>query len=106
MIQPERAEHVKFSEPDKVLNKKRLVIGGARLIQRYDVRSRAARRVQEIWATITFLQRVSGERRVVMVNDATERQSAAFKDCFVALEFAEANVGAAVIEILITERGA
>ena len=40
-----------------------------------------------------------------MINDAAKRESAAFKDGVVSPKLAEAYISAAIIELLVTEKG-
>ena len=45
------------------------------------------------------------KRRIAMINNAAKRESAAFKDSAVSPQLAEAYVGPAIIEFLVSERG-
>src|SRR5215813_1588268 len=102
MIEAERADHVKFSKTNQVFYKECLVISGPRLIERNDVGSRAARCGEEVRSVGFFRERIPGKRRITMINNAAERQSAAFEDCVVSPKLPETNISPAIIEGLVT----
>src|SRR6516164_1098632 len=106
MIEAERADHVKFSNTNKIFYKERLVVCGPRLIERDNVGSRAAGRGQEVRSTVFFVKCISGKRRITMVNNAAKRESAALKDGVVSPKLAETDVSPAIIECLVTKCGA
>ena len=97
---------MKISYANQVFYKECLVVCGPRLIERDDVRGRAARCGQKVRTAVFFIKRVSDKRRIAMVNNAAKRESAASKDGIVSLQLAETYVSPAIVECLVTECGA
>jgi hypothetical protein len=80
MIKAERPNHVELSEANQIFKEKGLVVCGARLVERDDVRGRTSWSSKKIRARGLFSQRISLKRRIAMINNAAKCESAAFKD--------------------------
>src|SRR5574338_546309 len=106
MIKPERSNHVKFSDANKVFDKERLVVCRPRLVERDDVGSRSARCGQEIRSAVFLVECVSDEWCVAVINNAAKGQSAAFENAVVSPQFPEAYVSSTVVECFVPESGA
>jgi hypothetical protein len=55
MVKPERADHMKFPDADKILEKYRLIVGGPGLIELDEVRGGTPWREQKIRAIGLFV---------------------------------------------------
>ena len=118
MVETKRWNNVEFPNANQILEKDRLIVGRAILIQggpdidpvTNGICLGAARRVEKVRSEVGVdhanpgvLEGITLERRVAPINDAAEGQSATAEHAVIPPAFPKTQIKAAIVELLITE---